>query len=82
MWLFHHPRRGAILLDHDVPPEGRRIRGGIITSEWREVARVEMISANGCRWVEPSQRPPKGFLWGDPERQISARGSARSDAAA
>ncbi len=70
LWLFHHPQRGAILMDTDVPPEGRRIRGGIISSEWREVARVEMIVENGQRWVEPSQRPPKGFLWGDPKRQV------------
>lgn len=70
MWLFHHPKHGAILSDTDVPPEGRRIRGGITTSEWREVAQVEMITANGERRVAPSQRPPKGFLWGDPERQV------------
>jgi len=70
MWLFHHPKRGATLIDKDVPPEGRRIRGGIITSDWREVAQVQMIVANGHLRVAPSQRPPNGFLWGDPERQV------------
>ena len=38
-------------------------------ADWREVARVAVITVNGQVRPAPEQRPPAGFLWGDPDRQ-------------
>jgi Probable zinc-ribbon domain len=66
--LFFHPQRGAMLLDAPVPPPCRRYRGGK-DADWRELAPVEVVTADGFEQPAPGQRPPPGFLWGDPTRQ-------------
>src|SRR4051812_23309957 len=69
--LLYHPQRGALLIEEGVSPESRRHRGsGGADSGWRELARVEMVAMNGWQRPAPTQRPPKGFLWGDPDRQV------------
>ena len=66
--LFFHPQRGTMLVDAPVLPGARRYRGGK-DSDWREVAVVEVVAANGSWRPAPGQRPPRDFLWGDPEQQ-------------
>ena len=66
--LFFHPQRGVMLLAEPVPPGCRRYLGGK-DADWREIARVELVAGNGSWQPAPGQRPPPGFLWGDPERQ-------------
>jgi hypothetical protein len=71
--LFHHPQRGSILAEKDLSRGSRRYRGGA-DSDWREVAGIEAVQVNGELRPSPAARPPKGFLWGDPDAQTYGMG--------
>jgi len=68
--VWFHPQRGGIVTVEPVPPGCMRYRGGK-DSDWREIARVQVTTD---RVPLPGQKLPKGFLWGDPERQAYGMG--------
>lgn len=70
--VWFHPQRGGIVTLEPVPPGCRRYRGGK-DSDWREIARVQ-LTTDRVPLPLPAQKLPKGFLWGDPERQAYGMG--------
>lgn len=68
-----HPQRGATLTLEPVPRGHWKYRGGK-DGDWREVARVDVMSYGGTPEPLPGQKLPKGFLWGDTSVQVSGMG--------
>lgn len=71
--LSFHPQRGAIVTREPVVPMLWEYRGGK-NSDWREVARVEVILQGRRAIAIPGQPLPKGFLWGDLGKQVFGMG--------
>jgi hypothetical protein len=73
MQLFHHPQRGAALVDGGHPGGYLHYRGGR-DGDWRAIGMFEVVLVNGLVRPAPGTRPPNRFLWGDPERQVFGLG--------
>lgn len=68
-----HPQRGAIITLAPVPRGTWKYRGGK-DSDWREVARVDVLVHSGQPEPVAGQWLPAGFLWGDTSVQVSGMG--------
>jgi hypothetical protein len=73
--LWFHPQRGACLSDDMPNPLMWERRGGSL-GNWREVARVRVVETLAGQVPDPTQPPPKGFLWGDATKQHYGMGGA------
>lgn len=72
--VFYHPQRGVFLSPGPIEPMCARYRGGSDT-DWRELTPVEVELRGGRSYrPAPGQRLPRGFLWGDPSRQMYGMG--------
>jgi hypothetical protein len=68
-----HPQRGGLVTIGPVPRSCRSYRGGK-DSDWREIARVEVVMSGTAHQVVPGQKLPKGFLWGAVDKQVFGLG--------
>lgn len=72
---FHPQRRGTVTLE-PIHPSLWRYRGGK-DSDWRHVTTVYMTTG-GCRpQVVPGQKLPKGYLWGETDKQVFGMGGGQ-----
>jgi hypothetical protein len=72
--VFYHPQRGVFVSPDSIAPMCARYRGGS-DSDWRELSTVEIeLGAGGSYHPVAGQSLPRGFLWGDPSRQLFGLG--------
>ena len=72
--VWFHPQRGVLVSIDPLPPETFRYRGGADT-DWRDVARIEVATDPHYGFIpHAGQALPKGFLWGDPAKQLHGLG--------
>ncbi len=64
-----HPQRGGALTLEPVRPSLWKYRGGK-DSDWRHITRCYVIIQGPRVRVAPGQNLPKGFLWGDTDKQV------------
>jgi hypothetical protein len=72
-----HPQRGGMVTIDPVPRSCRRYRGGK-DSDWREIARVEVVMSGRAPLVVAGQSLPKGYLWGAVEKQVFGMGGGHA----
>lgn len=68
-----HPQRGGTVTLEPIRPSLWKYRGGK-DSDWRHITRCYVIIEGQWARVAPGQKLPKGFLWGDTDKQVFGLG--------